>query len=268
MNALNGEITKEILAELKRGATDPSVKGFVLTGYGTQAFSAGADIKNFKDTLGDKEAGARLARDESKVLCFIDQMEKPVVAAVNGMALGGGLEVAIRCHAMVATPNAMFQFPEITLGILPGMGGCVIPYRKWPHSANLFHDMILQGKKINANEAMEMGLVKEIAVDYPAMIDAAIAEVKRLQGSVPKIADGAVTISNISIPEQPMAGKTPLSKEAVEITAKVIRDAAAADCLDAALEVNYQGAGELACLEASREGITAFLEKRLPEFKQ
>ena len=70
-------------------------------------------------------------------MLFMDQMDKPVVAAINGLALGGGLEVALRCHSMVATKNAGFQFPEITLGILPGIGGCIVPYRKWPKGAEL-----------------------------------------------------------------------------------------------------------------------------------
>jgi len=86
----------------------------VLTGYGTRAFSAGADIGRFPETLGNKEAAAQSAREGAVLLDCIGSMDKPVVAAVNGMALGGGLELAMRCHSMVATKNAFFQFPEIT----------------------------------------------------------------------------------------------------------------------------------------------------------
>jgi len=82
--------------------------------------------------LGNAKASAQYARDCAKVQVFMDRIEKPVVAAVNGFAMGGGLEIAIRCHRLVATRNATLQFPEITLGILPGIGGCVVPYRRWP----------------------------------------------------------------------------------------------------------------------------------------
>ena len=82
---------------------DPSVKGFVITGYGNAAFSAGADIGKFPEMLGDAAASAQYARDCAKVQIFMDQMAKPVVAAINGFALGGGLELAIRCHGIVAT---------------------------------------------------------------------------------------------------------------------------------------------------------------------
>ncbi|MCG6882029.1 MAG: 3-hydroxyacyl-CoA dehydrogenase/enoyl-CoA hydratase family protein, partial [Deltaproteobacteria bacterium] len=122
MNALSDEILKEIVFVLEEHAADPAVKGFVLTGYGTRAFSAGADIGRFPETLGNSEAAAQSARNGAVLIEYIGRMEKPIVAAVNGMALGGGLELAMRCHGMVATSNAWFQFPEITLGILPGIG--------------------------------------------------------------------------------------------------------------------------------------------------
>ena len=103
MNALNDELTDEILSVLKEFENDPAVKGFVITGYGTAAFSAGADIGKFPEMLGDAVASAQYARDCAKVQVFMDQMQKPVVAAVNGFALGGGLEVAIRCLEFSST---------------------------------------------------------------------------------------------------------------------------------------------------------------------
>ncbi len=87
------------------------------------------------------------------------QMDKPIVAVINGMALGGGLEVAIRCHSMIATKNAIFQFPEITLGIQPGIGGCIVPYRKWPKGASIFHEMICLARRITSKEAVDIGMV-------------------------------------------------------------------------------------------------------------
>ena len=268
MNALTDEITDEILSVFKAYHDDPAVRGFVITGYGNSAFSAGADIGKFPGMLGDSEASAQYSRDCAKVQRFMDQMEKPVVAAVNGMALGGGFEVALRCHSIVSVKNAFFQFPEITLGILPGIGGCVVPYRRWPKGAELFHDMICFGRPIKAQEAKDMGMVSRIVDEHADLIGAAMEEVNKLQGNITRIPDGKISIPEITIPEAPMAGKQPLSREAVSITARTVKDAAAVERLADALEIGYRGFGEIACTDAAREGITAFLEKRRPEFKK
>jgi 3-hydroxyacyl-CoA dehydrogenase/enoyl-CoA hydratase/carnithine racemase len=265
-NALGGGTCNEILAELKKGANDPSVRGFIITGYGTKAFCAGADINGFIATFDNREAGVALARGNSEVLHFIDKMDKPVVAAVNGLAMGGGVELATRCHSMVADSHAFFQLPEITLGILPGMGGTVIPYRKWPHASETFNAMIGQNKRLTATEAKELGMLEHLTDSFPELIAAALAEVERLQGNIPRITDDPVTITEFTVPEQPMAGKLPLSKEALGLAAKVINEAAAADSLEKALEINYQGSGDISCILASKEGVSAFLEKRKPVF--
>jgi enoyl-CoA hydratase/3-hydroxyacyl-CoA dehydrogenase len=193
-------------------------------------------------------------------------MAKPVVAAVNGFALGGGLEVAIRCHSIVATKNASFQFPEITLGILPGIGGCVIPYRKWPQGAEVFHEMICLGRPLKAKEAAEIGMLSEIVDDYPSLIATSIKAVADLQGKTTPIPEGKVAIPEINIPDEPKAGNQVLSKEAVSLTVKVIQDGAAAENMADALEIGYKGFGEIACTDAAREGISAFLEKRPAKF--
>ncbi len=265
-NALGPRTCDELLAELRKGEADPAVTGFVITGYGTKAFCAGADIGGFVATFDDREAGEALARGNSQVLHFIDRMEKPVVSAVNGLAMGGGVELAMRCHAIVAVRTAFFQLPEITLGILPGMGGAIVPYRKWPHAAALFHEVIGQARKLSVEEAMEIGMVRQAADDYMSLIDAAIREVKRLEGAVPRIPEGPVAIPEFLVPEPPMAGKLPLSREAVDILARVVNQAAAAPSLADALEINYQGAGEISCIDAPKEGVNAFLGKRKPVF--
>jgi enoyl-CoA hydratase/carnithine racemase len=265
-NALGAGTCNEILAELKKGADDPSIKGFVITGYGTKAFCAGADINGFIATFDNREAGVALARGNSEVLHYIDQMRKPVVAAVNGLAMGGGVELAIRCHAMVVDKAAFFQLPEITLGILPGMGGAVIPYRKWPQGSAIFNEMIGQGKRLTVQEAKELGMIAQVTDNYQAMIAAAMEQVDALAGKVPSIEDGPVSITAFVVPEQPKAGKLPLSREALGIAARVINEAAAADSLAAALEINCQGSGDISCIEASKEGVSAFLEKRKPDF--
>ncbi len=267
MNALNDEVTDEILSVLKKFAEDPEVKGFIITGYGTAAFSAGADIGKFPSMLGDSEASARYARDCARVQTFMDQMDKPVVAALNGLAMGGGLEVAIRCHGIVAMQNAVLQFPEITLGILPGIGGCVVPYRKWPQGAALFHDMICFGKPLKAGEAAEIGMVAKLVDNHRDLIRAAMDEITHLQGKVTGIPAGKVEIPELSIPDRPTAGQQVLSKKAVAITARTIAKGAATQDLAEALEIGYEGFGEIACSAAAKEGISAFLERRKPEFK-
>jgi len=158
-NALSDHTCNEILAELKKGEADPSVKGFVITGYGPRAFCAGADIGGFVATFGNHEKGQALSRGNSKVLEYIDRMNKPVVAALNGLAMGGGTELAIRCHSVVAMEKAFLQLPEITLGMIPGMGGVVIPYRKWPQAAAKFHAMIGKAERMTVKEAVEIGIV-------------------------------------------------------------------------------------------------------------
>jgi len=268
MNAISDEINNEILTVLKENIDNPSVKGFVITGYGNNAFSAGADIGKFPATLGNKDAAAQYARDCAEVQLFMDQMEKPIVAAVNGMALGGGLEIAIRCHSMVATKNAFFQFPEITLGIQPGIGGCIVPYRKWPKGAYIFHEMICLARSVNAKDAADIGMVAKITDDYSEMIREAVEEVKNMQGKIKRIPDQSIDIPEITVPDNPMAGKLPLSKEAISIIVKTIKEGAAADSLSEALEIGYQGSAEIACTDAAKEGISAFLEKRKPEFKK
>ncbi|HMB30811.1 MAG TPA: 3-hydroxyacyl-CoA dehydrogenase/enoyl-CoA hydratase family protein [Desulfohalobiaceae bacterium] len=267
MNAINQEMTNEIQKVLEAYSSDPSVKGFILTGYGTQAFSAGADIGRFPEVLGDRQAAINLARECAQVQNYLDYMDKPVVAAINGLALGGGLELAIRCHSIVASNRAMFQFPEITLGILPGIGGCIVPYRKWPQGANQFHEMLCLGKKISGSDAERIGMVESLHENYRDLIDGAIQEIDRLQGSIPRIADGKMDIPEPNIPEQPMAGKLTLSPEAVSLIASTIKQGASAELFEEALEIGYKGFGDIACTQAAREGITAFLEKRSPVFK-
>ncbi|MDM8543697.1 3-hydroxyacyl-CoA dehydrogenase/enoyl-CoA hydratase family protein [Desulfococcaceae bacterium HSG9] len=266
MNALSDEVTGEILNVLKQYAANPDVKGFVITGYGNSAFSAGADIGKFPKMLGNKAASAEYAKECAKVQQFLDKMEKPVVAAVNGLALGGGLEIAIRCHRIIATKTARFQFPEITLGILPGLGGCIVPYRRWPEGAVLFHEMICHGRPLSVNEAADIGMVAQITDDYAAMIQTAIETVNQLEGQIIRIPDGSVDIPDVNIPDEPYSGKQKLSREAVTICAQTIQDGAASDSFTDALEICYNGFAEIACTDAAKEGITAFLERRPPQF--
>lgn len=266
LNASNEEVTDEMLAVLKTYAEDPAVKGFVITGYGDRAFCAGSDIGRFPETLGNPEAAAKYAKDFSEVQLYMDQMDKPVVAAVNGMALGGGMELAIRCHAIVAVKSARFQLPEITLGITPGVGGCIVPYRRWPKGASIFHEMVCLARPVSAAEALEIGMVDEVVADGIDLIKAAVAQVEKLGNRIPRIPDGEIELPPITLPEKPMAGDLVLSKEVIDILRKTIERGAKAKTFSEALEVGYQGAAEAACTAAAKEGIGAFLEKRTPVF--
>jgi len=265
-NAISDQVNDEILSALKQYVDDPAIKGFIITGYGQAAFSAGAEIGRFVEVLGDLKASAQYARECAKLQLFIDQMKKPVVAAVNGLALGGGLEIAIRCHSIVAVENAVFQFPEVTLGILPGIGGCIVPYRKWPEGAKVFHEMLTLAKPITAKKAAEIGMVDRLATTYFDMIEKAIKEVKRLQNSISRIPDGKIKIPEVKIPDPPMCGDLRLSNEVVSIIARTIKQGAAAEHFSDALEIGYRAFGEAATTDAAKEGISAFLEKRQPNY--
>lgn len=269
MNALNDEVNTEILEVLKENESDSSVKGFVITGYGDQAFCAGAEVGKFTEVLGDFEASVKYSRDCSHLLRYLDSSPKPVVAAINGIALGGGFELAIRCHKIVAATKAWFQLPEVTLGILPGIGGSVVPYRRWPNASSTFHDMIRQAARLPAKEAFELGVVSALESDYFTLIQKAVQEVKEMVGQpIPRIPDNPVEIAPLEPLDDPKAGKLRLSKEVIDIIDKTIQDAAAQPSFEEALEVNYKASGEVSCTESAKEGISAFLEKRTPEFKK
>jgi enoyl-CoA hydratase/3-hydroxyacyl-CoA dehydrogenase len=195
LNALNDELTDEILRVIRRHEDDPAVAGFVLVGYGTRAFCAGAEIGHFRKMLGDASASTQYARDCSRLLVHLDTMAKPVVAALNGMALGGGLELAMRCHALVAQRGAVLQFPEITLGIAPGIGAMVVPYRRWPQAAGLFHGMLRGAERLDAARAHEVGIVDELAVDDAALVRQAVARVGALAGARRVTLDSPVAIA-------------------------------------------------------------------------
>ncbi|NMM26926.1 MAG: 3-hydroxyacyl-CoA dehydrogenase/enoyl-CoA hydratase family protein [Glaciimonas sp.] len=266
LNALHDEMTDEILSVIRRFERKSKVTGFVIVGYGQRAFCAGGDIGRFVNMLGDAPASAQYARDCSRLLIHLDQMKKPVVAAVNGMALGGGFELAMRCHGMVALKNAWMQLPEITLGIVHGIGAMVVPYRRWPDAAADFHGMLRQGKRLDATRAFELGVVDELADDYPSLIEAAVRRARGLAGKVAGIADGPVEIAEMRHIEPVSASGQALSAEVIRIMETAICAAAAAPTFAAALEVGYLAWGESACTAAAREGITAFQEKRKPDF--
>ena len=272
MNALSDELTDEILAAIGHFEADPAVSGFVITGYGTRAFCAGADIGRFPAMLGDAAAAANYASDCSRLLVHLDAMEKPVVAAVNGMALGGGLELAMRCHGIVALADAWLQLPEITLGIVPGIGAMVVPYRRWPKAAATFHGMLRRAERLGAAQAHQLGVVDLLADDFAGLIAQAVKRVAALNGQHAgqrsAIAQGAVALPPLAAIAAEDAGGQALSREVLEILEQAVRDAAAAATFEEALNIGYRAFGASACTAAAREGIGAFLEGRRPDFSK
>jgi enoyl-CoA hydratase/3-hydroxyacyl-CoA dehydrogenase len=266
LNALDDHLNNEILAVIKRYEDDPDVHGFVITGYGNRAFCAGADIGRFPEYLGDAKGAAQYARGSSVLLRHIDSMTKPVVAAVNGMALGGGLELAFRCHSIIAMNDSWLQLPEITLGIVPGIGGMVVPYRRWPEAAQTFHDMLRLGNKLDVKVASELGIVDELADSYEDLIIRAVAKVAAIRDSLQPITGGPVSIPSFEAAEPRTSSGQLLSRTIIGIVEETVTDAATAPSLEAALEIGYRGFGASACTAAAKEGIESFLNRRKPDF--
>ena len=268
LNALHDEMTDEILALLKQHEDDPHTTGFVITGYGVSAFSAGADIGRFPSMLGDRKQCIDYARVCSRLLVYLDNCSKPVVAALNGMALGGGLELAIRCQGIVAVKNAWLQFPEITLGIAPGIGGMVIPYRRWPGAAPAFHGMLLKAEKMTATAALELKVIDRLAHTHEALLPDAIRRVGELAGKRHGLTDAPVSIAPPpAVEDEPHSfNGQRLSAAVSAVIRQAVSDSAAAASLDAALELGYAAFAESAATAAAREGISAFMEKRKPDF--
>jgi enoyl-CoA hydratase/3-hydroxyacyl-CoA dehydrogenase len=267
LNALHDEMTDEILGVIRRHEDDPAVAGFVITGYGTKAFCAGGDIGRFPSMLGDADAAAQYARDCARLLVHLDRMTKPVVAALNGMTLGGGFELAMRCHGLVAQRGASMQLPEITLGILPGLGAMVVPYRRWPAAATVFHGMLARAERLGAGSARELGIVDALADDFGALVEQAVARVHALAGQVRPIPDAPLaSLPPLDAGSARSAVGQQLSAAMIGLIAGAVRDAAAAPTLTQALEVGYRAFGASACTAAAREGIGAFVERRTPDF--
>ncbi|MCJ8154481.1 enoyl-CoA hydratase-related protein [Chryseobacterium sp. SSA4.19] len=231
LNALNAKTIQEISTALDELNSDSSCKVIILTGSGEKSFVAGADIKEFSD-FGQEKAEELARNGQNTLFNKIENMAKPVIAAVNGFALGGGLELAMACHIRYASENARLGLPEVTLGLIPGYGGTQrLPKLVGKGMAN---EMIFSAKMVPAQRAKEIGLVNEI---YP--IEELITKTKEL----------ANTIANNS----PMA------------IAKAINAVNLSDT-DQGFETEIRYFGELFDLDDKKEGVSAFLEKRKPKF--
>ncbi|MFW9953126.1 MAG: enoyl-CoA hydratase/isomerase family protein [Candidatus Thorarchaeota archaeon] len=157
-NALNVSVVNRISEMMKKAENDPRIRVVVLTGAGDKAFAAGADISEFVDKTGEEVKP--LVQNGQGLCTYIESMSKPVVAAINGFALGGGCEIAMACDIRYASANARFGQPEINLGIIPGYGGTV----RLPRLVGLgmAKELVYSGDNIKADEALRIGLVNKV----------------------------------------------------------------------------------------------------------
>ena len=158
LNALNIETLQEIKQAVILAQTDKNVKGIILTGSGSKAFAAGADISEFVNF--NENEGTKMSADGHEVMNTIERSAKPIIAAVNGFALGGGCELAMACHIRIASENAKFGQPEVNLGVPPGYGGTERLVQLIGKSKAL--ELLLTADTISAHSAMECGLVSDV----------------------------------------------------------------------------------------------------------
>ncbi len=235
VNALNLQTLAELSDAVDEIIGDPGVKAAIITGGGQLAFVAGADINEFTQVT-SPEAGLESSQRGQAVFNKIENSPKPFIAAINGVALGGGLELALACHMRIVGDRARLGQPEITLGIIPGWGGTQRLTRiVGPAKAT---ELILTGDNLTAQEAFRLNLVNKVV---PA-------------GDVLKTAKDL--------------GKKIAGKGAVTIAAAMQSIGAARDAdLSAGLLIEAEQVAKLTATEDAREGITAFLTKRQPVFK-
>ena len=232
LNALNRDLINQLHQGLLDFQNDPNVRVIILTGNGDKAFVAGADIAEFSSYT--PEQASLLTREGNQVLFdFVANMEKPVIAAINGYALGGGLELAMACHLRIAAEHAKMGLPEVSLGIIPGYGGT----QRLPALVGRGRamEMILSGDMIGAEKAYQWGLVNRV-VPGDQLLEAAISMAERMMKNAPQSLKNAIKAINA-------ADGTPKGFE-------------------------NEGILFSSCFgtEEFNEGITAFLEKRKPKF--
>ena len=171
MNALNNEVLTELNKVLDEIERNPEVRSVIITGAGSKAFVAGADISEFGGL--NKEEAMAMAKRGQDTFFRIENSTKPIVAAVNGFALGGGCELAMSCHFRVAADNAKFGQPEVNLGLIPGYGGTQRLVQLIGKGKAM--ELLMSAKMIDANEAKELGLV-----NYVTAPDSLLAQTREI----------------------------------------------------------------------------------------
>lgn len=180
LNTFNEEMMEELYDALTVVENDPGVRCVVITGEGDRAFSAGADITAFPKATPVK--AEELSRKGQKVFAFFEEMSKPVIAAINGYALGGGLELALSCDFRIAAEHAELGSPEVNLGIIPGWGGT----QRLVRLVGLRNAkrLVMLGERVKAEEALRIGLVDAV-VPFEKLRDESMALAKKLAGGPP-----------------------------------------------------------------------------------
>lgn len=235
LNALNGEMLEELCQTLEYAAQDESIRGLILTGAGEKAFIAGADIAEFVplDAITGREFAAF---GQEKICAVIESMAKPVIAAVNGFALGGGNEIAMACDIRIAAENATFGHPEVGLGILPLYAGTKRMIRLVGFGRA--KELILTSRHVKAEEALRIGLVNQV-VPQAELLPAA----KKMMESILEKAPVSIRMAKLAI------------NRAADLT---LEDAAELEC---------DLAGILFATADQKEGAAAFLEKRKANYQ-
>lgn len=229
LNALNNKVLDELNAAVDSIKDDLKVKAVVITGAGEKAFVAGADIKELSAL--DPVSGEKVSKRGQDIFQKIEDLTIPVIAAINGYALGGGCELALACHLRIASNNAALGLPEVSLGLIPGYGGTQRLTRAIGKAKAL--ECIMTGRQIKADEAFEIGLVNQVVEGNP------VEEAKAMLHKILK--QGPVAIKNAIL-----AVKHSGSENGFDTEAKLF--------------------GELCGTADFKEGTSAFLEKRKPNF--
>src|SRR5690554_4932315 len=231
LNALNKETLNELHLALVSAFKDDAVKGILLTGQGQKAFVAGAGIAEIADVK--VEGGGDLAREgHNKVFNLIHESSKPIIAAINGFALGGGLELALACHIRIAAEGAKLGLPEVSLGLIPGYGGTQRLTQLVGRGRAM--EMILSGDMIAADKALAMGMVNEV-VSADELLTRAQTMLSRIYTRSPKAVAAAIRAVNASVEPE-------------------------------GYEIEIDEFSGLFGTDEFIEGVSAFLEKRKPNF--
>ena len=233
LNALNKTVFNELAKAIDEVYNTDSIGAVVITGEGPKAFVDGADISEFLE-IEDDNASEFSSRGQ-QVFFKIENCPKPVIAAVNGFALGGGCELAMACHFRLASENAKFGQPEVNLGIIPGYGGT--QRLSMLVGKGKAMELIMSGNMINANEAKELGLVNYVTTSEELL---------------PK----TIELLNVILTKSPNA------------ISKAIAAVNSFDHTIRGFEKEAELFGETFRSEDKKEGISAFLEKRKPQFKR
>ncbi len=232
LNALNNELLLELITVIELVAISADIKALIITGKG-RAFIAGADISELQ-TIEDSFAGRDAAMTGQNIFNALAALPIPTIAAINGFALGGGLELALACDLRVASPDARMGLPEVSLGLIPGYGGTQRLPRLIGQGRAL--DLILTGRHVKADEALQLGLVNRVADD-------ALTTAKEIANSIIKNSPIALGLAKESV----VRGLDTSLSQGLEIEADIF--------------------GMVTTTADMKEGTAAFLEKRAADFK-